>query len=243
VSSGVVDQILVASTPLTPPTAIAQAHAVAGRGLEGDRYHAGLGTWSHYSDQTGSDLTLIEAEVLEAVRLTGAQARRNLVTRGIHLNELVGQPFRVGEIECHGVRLCEPCTQLERATGLPVSALVHRGGLRADILSDGWIALGDPIRATPTTPHDLAALSDTEVREVLAHCRFRAGGQRLGLVPFNAHCVIAQLANRNGLDPAALAVGLERWAQALGGEIIEGEVLWLPANQFDVLKHAGGANE
>jgi MOSC domain-containing protein YiiM len=88
-------------------------------------------------------LTLIEAEVLEAVGLSGAEARRNVVTRGIRLNELVGDRFRIGAVVCAGIRLCEPCTHLSQLTGIPVEALVHRGGLRADILSDGEIAVGD----------------------------------------------------------------------------------------------------
>jgi hypothetical protein len=235
-SSGVVDQILVASTPRTPPTSIVYTRVVAGRGVEGDRYAAGLGTWTDYPDQTGSDLTLIEAEVLEAVGLTGAQARRNLVTRGVRLNKLVGQTFQIGETNCRGVRLCEPCEHLARMTGVPVSALLHRGGLRADVLSDGTITVGDPITAIPTTTRrDLDTLSDADFRQVLERCRFRTGGLRPGLVPFNAPCVTVLLAARNGLDPTAVAGGLERWAQSLGGEVSEGEVLWLPANQFDTL--------
>jgi MOSC domain-containing protein YiiM len=119
------------------------ARALAGRGLVGDRYYSRSGTWSDYPDQTGMHLTLIEAEVLKAVGLSGAEARRNVVTRGIRLNELVGDRFRIGAVVCAGIRLCEPCTHLSQLTGIPVEALVHRGGLRADILSDGEIAVGD----------------------------------------------------------------------------------------------------
>ena len=140
---GLVEEILVGDAARTPPRFVAGASAVAGRGLVGDRYYSRMGTWSDYPNQTGVHLTLIEAEVLEAVGLTGAEARRNVVTRGIRLNELIGQRFSIGPIVCAGVRLCEPCTHLSQLTGIPVDALVHRGGLRVDILSDGEIAAGD----------------------------------------------------------------------------------------------------
>jgi MOSC domain-containing protein YiiM len=126
---------------------VRRVRAIAGIGLEGDRYFAGVGTWSDYPVPGGKDLTLIEAEVLAAVYLPGADSRRNLVTRGIRLNELVGRRFRVGDIECYGNRLCEPCIHLEQITGVTVSALAHRGGLRADILNDGEVRVGDPVAA------------------------------------------------------------------------------------------------
>ncbi|HEY8722278.1 MAG TPA: MOSC domain-containing protein [Gaiellaceae bacterium] len=137
------EEILVGDAARTPPRFVASASAVAGRGLVGDRYYSRMGTWSDYPDQTGVHLTLIEGEVLEAVGLTGAEARRNVVTRGIRLNELVGRRFSIGPIVCAGIRLCEPCTYLSQLTRIPVDALVHRGGLRADILSGGEIAVGD----------------------------------------------------------------------------------------------------
>ena len=140
---GFVEEILVGVAPPAPPVLVVDARAVAGRGLVGDRYYSRVGTWSGYPDQTGVDLTLIEAEILEAVSLAGAEARRNVVTRGIRLNELVGQRFRIGPIVCEGIRLCEPCTHLSQLTGISVAALVHHGGLRADILTDGGIAVGD----------------------------------------------------------------------------------------------------
>ena len=125
------------------------AAAHAGRGLEGDRYFDGAGTFSNpHSD--GHDLTLIEAEVVDALGLPPAEARRNVVTRGIDLNALVGRRFRVGETECVGRRLCEPCAQLQRLThdGI-LRDLVHRGGLRADILSGGTIRTGDEVLPLP----------------------------------------------------------------------------------------------
>jgi len=119
---------------------VGSVRAVAGRGLEGDRYFFADGAGS------GEALTLIEAEALEDVGLTGAQSRRQVVVRGGGLNDLVGKRFRVGDVECEGVELCEPCTHLQRLTrpGI-IKDLIHRGGLRADILSGGTISVGDKV--------------------------------------------------------------------------------------------------
>jgi MOSC domain-containing protein YiiM len=121
---------------------------LAHRGLDGDRHVTGRGTFP--SGRAGSALTLIDAEVCAGFDppLEPDQHRRNLVTRGIALNALVGHEFTIGEVHCRGMRLCEPCTVVQRYAGRPVlRALVHRGGLRADILQDGEIGVGDPIRA------------------------------------------------------------------------------------------------
>ncbi len=144
-TAGRVVEILVAPEPVRLPQQVARVRVIAGRGLEGDRYAAGIGTWSEYPVRTGIALTLIEAEVLEVVGLTGAAARRNLVTRGVRLNDLVGERFWVGEVECYGDRLCEPCAHLERLTRLSPRALAHRGGLRADVLNGGEVAVGDAV--------------------------------------------------------------------------------------------------
>jgi MOSC domain-containing protein YiiM len=114
--------------------------AVAGKGLVGDRKFFGDGAGP------GQALTLIEAEALEDVGLTGAQSRRQVVVRGVRLNDLVGRRFRVGGVECLGVELCEPCLHLQELTrpGI-IKELVHRGGLNADILNDGRIAVGDAV--------------------------------------------------------------------------------------------------
>ena len=129
------------------PGSVERVRAVAGRGLEGNRY---------FFDNAppGRALTLIAAEALEAYEaengreLTAAESRRNVLTRGIDLNALVGKRFRVGEVECLGVELCEPCTSLEALThpGV-VKGMVHRAGLNADVLNDGMIAVGDPVVA------------------------------------------------------------------------------------------------
>ena len=103
---------------------------------------------------TGYDLTLVQAEVLDDLllgddgRLGYAEARRNVVTRGIDLNALVGRRFRVGDVECLGQRLCEPCSHLERLTTRGVlRGLIHRGGLRADVVSGGAIRVGDGVES------------------------------------------------------------------------------------------------
>ena len=128
-----------------------RVNALAGAGLEGDRYAEGKGTFSKPSPDR--HVTLIESEALEAVQRdygieVSAQAtRRNLVSSGAYLNHLVGRVFRVGEARLRGVELCEPCALLEKEAGVAGArgALLHRGGLRAEILDGGSIAVGDPI--------------------------------------------------------------------------------------------------
>jgi MOSC domain-containing protein YiiM len=154
--AGRVEAIVLAAQAEAPMIRVERATAAAGRGLEGDRYFDGRGTFSS-AHARGHDLTLIEAEVLDALVLPGGrlapeEARRNLVTRGIDLNALVGARFTVGDVECLGQRLCEPCAHLERLTaaaGKPgaLRALIHKGGLRADVLADGEIRVGDEIAA------------------------------------------------------------------------------------------------
>lgn len=146
---GRVESIAVAERATAPMRLVDQARAIAGRGLEGDRYAAKVGTFTPKDGLgMGYDLTLIEAEVIERLDLPGGRlepvdARRNVVTRGIDLNALVGRRFRVGDVECAGRRLCEPCAHLERLTIKGVlRPLIHRGGLRADVLSDGEITTG-----------------------------------------------------------------------------------------------------
>jgi hypothetical protein len=144
--TGSVAGILTAPDAESPLTLTERAHAVAGRGLEGDRYWDGRGTFS--APGRGYQLTLVEAEVLDAVDLPWEQARRNVVTRGIALNGLVGRRFTIGRVECVGRRLAEPCAHLEQLArpGL-LRPLVHRAGLRADIVSGGEIAVGDRVAA------------------------------------------------------------------------------------------------
>lgn len=145
--AGAVEAIVIAPVAEAPGREVERAVAVAGSGLEGDRYAAGAGTFSPKGGD-GRELTLIEAEALDAVGLSPADARRNVVTRGVRLNALMGYTFRVGSVTCAGRRLCEPCAHLERLTSPGMlRALVHRGGLRADILEGGDIEVGAAVSA------------------------------------------------------------------------------------------------
>jgi MOSC domain-containing protein YiiM len=151
---GVVELVAVAADAEGRMKTLPSAEALAGRGLRGDRYARGAGTFSDPSGR-GYDLTLVEAEALEelaarGVDLAPADARRNLVVRGVALDGLIGRRFRVGEVECFGQRHCEPCAHLERLTRPGVlRGLVHQGGLRADVLSDGEIRVEDEVEALP----------------------------------------------------------------------------------------------
>ena len=151
---GTVEGLFVAESAGGPMREVEQAAAIAGKGLQGDRYAAGAGTFTPADPALkGYDLTLIESEVIDGMkpsaggRIATGEARRNVVTRGMDLNAKVGRTFAVGEVVCFGQRLCEPCSHLERLTKPGVlKQLVHRGGLRADILTDGVIKRGDSIR-------------------------------------------------------------------------------------------------
>jgi MOSC domain-containing protein YiiM len=128
------------------PEPVESVRALAGRGLEGNRY------FFDSDAPPGVALTLIAAEAVEAmerehgISIEPRESRRNIVTRGIDVNELLGKEFRIGDVECRGIELCEPCTTLQAMTkpGI-VKGLVHRGGLNADILSDGEISVGDVV--------------------------------------------------------------------------------------------------
>jgi MOSC domain-containing protein YiiM len=145
-TAGRVDVIAIAAAAEAPVELVGEAIAHAGRGLEGDRYHEAAGTFSN-PHSVGHQLTLVEAEALEELGIAPEAARRNLVTRGIDLNALVGRRFTVGEVACIGRRLCEPCAHLERLSPGTLRPLVHRGGLRADLLGDGTIRVGDVVGA------------------------------------------------------------------------------------------------
>ncbi len=150
-TEGRVEAIHVAPAGGEPIEPRESVEAVAGRGLRGDRYFTERGTFSDGSGD-GKHLTLIEAEAVEAIaREAGIQLepgahRRNVTTRGVALNHLVGERFRVGDAVCEGRRLCEPCSHLEGLTEDGVlDALVHRGGLRADVVESGRFSVGDPV--------------------------------------------------------------------------------------------------
>jgi MOSC domain-containing protein YiiM len=148
-------QIFTATSPTSPAESRAEVHAVPGRGLEGDRYFLGTGTFAKQPQQPDFEVTLIEQEAIDAfaresgLDFTAAHARRNIVTTGVALNDLVGVEFTVGGVRIKGMRLCEPCNYLAKTTFPEVlQGLVHRGGLRAQILSEGPIRIGDPIAKT-----------------------------------------------------------------------------------------------
>ena len=135
-----------------PMVVVPEARALSGHGLEGDRYATGRGHYSPRPSQGGREITLIETETIDAlgdlgVKVSAAETRRNVATRGVPLNHLVDRVFRVGEVRLRGTRLCEPCTYLDGLTHDGVmAALVHRGGLRAQILGEGVIRVGDVVR-------------------------------------------------------------------------------------------------
>jgi MOSC domain-containing protein YiiM len=148
---GRIENIHIASTTGGPVRAVAAVEALPGIGLAGDRNHREDG-----EDKPGRDLTLIEAENIEylardhGIELAPGESRRNVTTRGVRLNELVGKEFWIGEVLARGVKLCEPCEYLQDLVGKPIlKPLVHRAGIRADVLSGGRIGIGDPIRVKP----------------------------------------------------------------------------------------------
>ena len=149
-SAGTVESIHIASAATGPMRAVDQAQAIPGVGLEGDRYANRQGTF--FKPEPDFELTLIEVEAIEAldrdyqVELAHGEASRNVVTRGVALNHLVGREFLLGEVKVRGIRLCEPCSHLQTLTGRSViKGLLHRGGLRAQILSRGTIRVGDVV--------------------------------------------------------------------------------------------------
>lgn len=152
--TGVVEAVYIApeaGAPMEPTDAV---DAVADRGLRGDRYFAGTGTYSDSARNTTRDISLIETEAIEAiardydVHIAPGEHRRNVLTADIGLNRLVGKRFHVGTAVCDGVELCEPCAYLQELVGQDrvLESLVHRGGIRARIVESGEIAPGDTIQ-------------------------------------------------------------------------------------------------
>jgi MOSC domain-containing protein YiiM len=149
--AGKVVAIYIAPAQGEPTAYIEQAHLVPGMGIEGDRYYS-LSQKSGENTKSGHALTLVEMEAIEAIcqqegiPLTPGQTRRNIVTRGISLNDLVGRVFAIGSIQLRGVKLCEPCSYLAGRTDPRIlSSMAKRGGLRADIITEGIIHLNDII--------------------------------------------------------------------------------------------------
>jgi MOSC domain-containing protein YiiM len=152
-TEAVVVSLHIASSAAAPAQTVSGVNAIAGRGLEGDRYCNLSGTYSNHPGN-GRHVTLIEVEAIEALRLEyGVElavglTRRNIVTRGVALNHFIAREFCVGEVILRGTRLCEPCAHLEKLSQPgTMRGLIHRGGLRAEIIAGGIIRVGDSIVA------------------------------------------------------------------------------------------------
>lgn len=148
---GTVISINIAAAKEAPMKSVNEARAVPGKGLEGDRYFMLQGAYP--KPQPDRELTLIEAEAIESLKRELdvdyglSDSRRNVVTRGVPLNHLVGKEFWIGEVKARGLRLCEPCGHLQKLSHEKVlPGLVHRGGLRAQILSEGTIRVGETVK-------------------------------------------------------------------------------------------------
>lgn len=149
---GKVDAIFIASAAKEPVQSVHEAQAIPGIGLEGDRYFLGIGTFSDkkWPDQ---ELTLVEMETIESLNsehgmeLGIGATRRNIVTQNVRLEELIGKLFRIGGVTLRGVRPCDPCMHLQRLIGKKdlKAALSGKGGLRASILTEGILHVGDTI--------------------------------------------------------------------------------------------------
>ncbi|MGA7161732.1 MAG: MOSC domain-containing protein [Bacteroidota bacterium] len=156
--------IFIADKKEGDPVFITSAEAVAHQGLVGDRYYEGSGTFSGADPiGPGREITLIEEENVDFLakqlrcEVDAAKLRRNVVTRGVRLNNLVGRQFTIGDVRLIGVRLCHPCSHLERLSGWNVMThLKDRGGLRADILDGGWLHVGDRVSIDPDVPSAMA---------------------------------------------------------------------------------------
>ena len=148
--SGHVESIYIGEAGGASMTEISEAELVAGRGIVGDRYHTKTGSFSPDLPDADHELTLIAAEEIDAFNTAAGRAlgagelRRNVVTRGIDLNELVGREFTIGAARVRGIRLCEPCSYLASLLGPDIlPALVHKAGLRAGIIDGATIRVGD----------------------------------------------------------------------------------------------------
>jgi len=152
-TTGKVVGIYIAQNQGDQTVSVDRIHVVPGMGIEGDRYFIKR-TESEKQSKTGREITLIELEAIDSIRLidgiqiTPQETRRNIITKGIPLNDLVGHIFFIGTIKLRGVRLCEPCQYLANKTDPRIlHAMVHRGGLRADLLTEGYIQTNDIITA------------------------------------------------------------------------------------------------
>lgn len=148
---GSVHSIHIATEAAAPMQSIESVRAVPKKGLEGDRYFNQTGTF--WKDAPDYEVTLIELESFEGMKresdldLDPGEGRRNIVTRNVPLNHLVGRDFRIGDVMMRGIRLCEPCKHLQTLASKKniLGGLIHRGGLRAQILTEGVIHVCDGV--------------------------------------------------------------------------------------------------
>jgi hypothetical protein len=153
--TGSLIQICITDAAGAPMRTVPEAECVSGRGIAGDRYFLGTGTFSPTARKPSQEVTLVEVEEVDrfnarsGARLQPHDLRRNLITRGIGLNDLVGRRFVIGSVVFEGIRLCEPCSHLAGMTRPDVlEGLVHRAGLRAAIVEGGTIRVGDAVQVT-----------------------------------------------------------------------------------------------
>lgn len=149
--TGHVDGLHVVPRSFLPMRNMQHLKLLPGVGVDGDRHVTGEGFHSDRPEE-GRQITFFEAETLDAlkrdhgVELRADQHRRNVTTRGVPLNHLVGKRFRIGACVCEGTRLSTPCRHIEQITGLEIfELLLHRAGLNAKIITGGLIGLGDQI--------------------------------------------------------------------------------------------------
>ena len=154
-------QICIADAASAPMRTVHEIECVSGRGLAGDRYFEGTGTFSATAKKPSHEVTLVEAEEIEdfnaqfGTNMKPEELRRNFVTRGVRLNDLVGQRFAIGSVTFEGIRLCEPCSHLAAITGDAVlTGLVHQAGLRAAIVESGTVRVGDPVLRAERNVYD-----------------------------------------------------------------------------------------
>jgi MOSC domain-containing protein YiiM len=154
-------QICIADAATAPMRTVHEIECVSGRGLAGDRYFEGIGTFSATAKKPSHEVTLVEAEEIEGFNaqfgttMKPEELRRNFVTRGVRLNDLVGQRFAIGSVTFEGIRLCEPCSHLAAIAGDRVlTGLVHQAGLRAAIVESGTVRVGDPVLRVERNVYD-----------------------------------------------------------------------------------------
>ena len=161
-AEGRIESIHIAAAAGSPMQSKVEVSVTAGAGIDGDRYAAQVGKFSD-KPKSGRQITFIEAEAIEAlatelgITLQAGETRRNVVTRGVPLNHLVGREFEAGSVRFRGTELCEPCQYLTELTGKPgiLPGLTHRGGLRAEVLQGGLLSLGDTcLLYTSPSPRD-----------------------------------------------------------------------------------------